>query len=133
MATGRPSDASAALPDVATPAYQPKRQDWRYLQAVQELLAENGRITDYTLASKLGVSHTAVWKWRQRPGFEDWANDQLTRYVDRAKPKILTRAVELATRGSIDHMNFLAKVGGWFQQPEGANGSDVNVNVLLKV
>lgn len=75
-----------------------------------------------------------MWNWRRRLGFEDWVNEHLTRYVDRAKPKILTRAVDLAIRGSIDHMNFCAKVGGWFQQRDdggGGDGGSLNVNILV--
>ncbi|MPZ18111.1 MAG: hypothetical protein GEV06_09395 [Luteitalea sp.] len=110
-------------------AYEPRRRDWQHLNALLELLEERGRISDSAIGVKLHVSHTAVWRWRQRPGFETWLNSQLQARTQHWKTFVLARAFALAMRGSIKHMDFLARVLGWYKQPEG--GSEPTINVIF--
>lgn len=127
---GHPAD-SPALPAVA---YRPKARDWKFLQAVQEAIEQDGRLSHEAIANRLGVTRQAVTKRLHDAAFEGWLNARLERAVDDAWPKVMMRATRLALRGSIDHMNFIAKVGGKFKQPDsGPGGGGPVVNVLIRV
>jgi hypothetical protein len=49
--------------------FVPRGRDFQYLQALQELLATDGRVTDQAIATRLNVTRQAVAKLRQREGF----------------------------------------------------------------
>jgi hypothetical protein len=95
--------------DGAATGFQPKRQDWRYLHALQEIVAESGRISDYAIATKLKVSHTAVWKWRQRPGFEGWVTRQLKQFFGFLSEQIRLKVGHQALSGRIEQQRL------WFE------------------
>jgi hypothetical protein len=115
-----------------------------YLAVVEDVLAADGRLSESAIAAKLpgrmvkdpetGEEHEqkltrqAIWRMRQRPGFEDWIGAQLRQQTDREWPTVLRRALRLAQRGSVDHMTFLAKVRGEFKDSPGAGGSNTLVN-----
>lgn len=121
-------------PPLPVVAYQPKARDWKFLQAVQEAIEQDGRLSHEAIANRLGVTRQAVTKRLQDAEFEAWINERLERAVDALWPKVMMRATRLALRGSIDHMNFLAKVGGRFKQGDGAPAAGgPTVNVLIRV
>lgn len=118
-------------------AYTPKVKDWKFLQAYMDAIEHDGRCSHEAIAKRLGVTRQAVWNRLQNPAFTEWVNAQLQRASDEAWPKVLMRAHVLALRGSIDHMNFVAKTRGEFKQrdpedlPPGAGGPVFNVNILV--
>lgn len=111
--------------------YVPDRRAEQYLEAILHLLGEGGRLSDERVGDRMvpKMKADALRKWRTRhPDALAWAWREIERSVDRDKPLVLRRAVDLALRGSIDHANFLAKVGGWFKQPEGGGGAAAGVS-----
>lgn len=115
----------------ATPklAFKPKRQDWLLLEAFQAVIGSTGRLTNAAIASHLNITPEAVRQRLLHQGRQEWINEQLETAVRQAWPRVMARASELAMRGSIDHMTFLAKVGGRFAQTEQApTGGPNNFN-----
>jgi hypothetical protein len=122
----------AELTTVCVPAYRPTPRDWRFLTAVQEAIAADGRLSHEAIANRVKMTRQGVWKRFQDEAFCAWLNAQVATAVDDAWPKVLMRATTLALRGSIDHMNFLAKVGGKFQHidtPTAPGTTIINGNV----
>lgn len=128
-----PEVLSAEVPRREKVAFKPDERDRALLMAYQELIAEHGRITSHALATKVGVSRQAVDKRLENAGRRAWINAHLDRAVEDAWPKVMARATELAMRGSIDHMKFLAQVGGRLKQPDGGGPGGVNVQVVIRV
>jgi len=130
-----PTDASGVV------RYVPDLRAHAYLDAHLVILGEGGRLTNTVLAAKMRppMKEDALRKWRKRnPDADAWVRAEIEKTFEADKALVLRRATELALKGSIDHANFLAKVGGWFKQPEGANapgtnGGGVNVQVNLMV
>lgn len=128
----------SGLSAVVEPTFRPAPRDWQYLTVVQEILAADGRVSDEAIANRLpavredGTKRTkqAVAKQRSRPGFVEWLNGEIRRATDELWPKAVHRAAVLATRGSIDHFNALARLRGEFKQPE---GGPVSVNTALVI
>jgi hypothetical protein len=126
------------LSTVVEPTFKPAPRDWQYLTVVQEILAADGRVSDDAIANRLPAVHPdgtkrskqAVAKQRSRPGFVDWLNAEIRRATDDLWPKAVHRAAVLATRGSIDHFNALARLRGEFKQPD---GGPVSVNTALVI
>lgn len=114
-------------------AYKPKTRDWKFLLAVQDALEADGRISHEAIAKRLNLTRQAVTYRLNDAAFAGWVNAQIERAVDDAWPKVMMRATRLALRGSIDHMNFLAKVGGKFRQGDALPVSQqpINVNILV--
>jgi hypothetical protein len=107
-------------PKVAIPGFRPRRRDWLLLEAVQQVVAEGGRLTNAALGTRVGVSREAVRKrLAKNPQLRAWLNAQLEAAIADAWPSILARAVALALRGSIRHMEFLAEVRGVFGSRRG--------------
>lgn len=102
------------IPAVVEPVWEPRGRDWVYLEVVERFLAERRSLTDQAIATEMKVTRQAVRKMRLRPGFQTWVDGHVQRVFDSCKPRVLAVAVSAAMRGSIDHMNFCAKVGGWF-------------------
>lgn len=101
-----------ALSDVVVTAWTPSARDLKYVQAVVELLNVDGKLLDSSIGARLGVTKQAVQKMEKRPGFMDWVNSEIRRLTDNLWPKAVHRCAVLATRGSIDHFNALAKLRG---------------------
>jgi hypothetical protein len=115
-------------------AFKPKLGDWRFVRAYMDAIEKDGRCSHDAIAKHLNVTRQAVWSKLQRPEFVEWLNAQVQRATDNAWPLILQRANVLALRGSIDHMNFVAKVRGEFKQGDGApSAGGPVVNVLIRV
>jgi hypothetical protein len=124
-------EPAEALPSVA---YQPKPTDWRFVHAYMEAIEKDGRCSHEAIANRLGVTRQAVTKRLHNRSFVEWVNAQVRRATDDTWPLILQRAGVLALKGSIDHMNFVAKVRGEFKQGDGApGGGGPVVNVLIRV
>jgi hypothetical protein len=129
---------AAAAAEALTPvAFKPKLRDWQFVRAYMDAIEKDGRCSHEAIAKHLNITRQAVWAKMQRPEFVDWLNAQVQRATDNAWPLILQRASVLALRGSIDHMNFIAKTRGEFKQhdpddlPPGAGGPVFNVNILV--
>ncbi len=120
-------------PELPRVAYVPHPRDWKFLAAVQEAIAADGRLSHEAIANRLKVTRQAVTKRLNDADFADWINDQIAAAVDDAWPKVLMRATTLALKGSIDHMNFLAKVGGRFKQLDTAPGAGGGLNVQVNI
>lgn len=114
--SGPPSDG---LSPVVESSWEPSARDWQYLRAVKNLIEADGRLSDATIGNQLGITKQGVAKMEKRPGFRVWLNQQLDAATAHRWPLVLHRATVLALRGSIDHMNFLAKIRGAFRQLEG--------------
>lgn len=116
-------------------AYKPTAGDWQLVEAYQAAIANTGRVSNDAIGNQLKITGEAVRKRLAKPGCREWLNEQLERATAAAWPAILSRATTLAIRGSIDHMNFVAKVGGKFAQPEGGGpgqgGTSFTFNVLV--
>lgn len=127
--------AVPAPPALTLVDYEPKAKDWAFLQAVQEAIDTEGKADCPTIARKLGQSKQAVWKRLQDPKFAAWVNQEMRRAVDEMWSRVLYRAAVLSVKGSIKHMDFLAKVRGEFAQrdPDDApgGGSAYNVTILI--
>ena len=131
--------SSALVPagDSGVVRYEPDLRAWSYFEAHMALLGEGGRLTNITLGAKMRppMKEDALRKWRKaHPEADAWVRKRIEESVESDKGLVIRRATELALKGSIDHANFLAKVGGWFKQPEGAGGNggtSVQVNVLV--
>lgn len=139
--TAPPADIPAQLPAASNPAsanlsaplYKPTRRDYDYLAAVQTLLSKDGRVTDSAIAEELKVDRSRPAQMRKKPGFREWLKAELSSRTDDKWPLMLERAAELAMRGSIDHLNFVAKVRGEFKdgqlQPGVSSGLHVHLHV----
>lgn len=116
--------------------YEPDLRATSYLEAHLALLGEGGRLTNLTIGAKMRppMKEDALRKWRKaHPEADAWVRQRIEASVDADKPLVIRRATELALKGSIDHANFLAKVGGWFQQPEGDRSPGAGGPVAVQV
>ncbi|MFN8061870.1 MAG: hypothetical protein U0Q12_22115 [Vicinamibacterales bacterium] len=84
-------------------------------QALHELTETGGRISDSAVAERAGIDRHTLGAWRQNPAFNAWLEESFG-VRNYSKNVVAARAVALAMQGSIDHMNWLAKVFGWFKQ-----------------
>lgn len=133
--TGEVLDAgdTKPLPFHPTPAMQTFAA--KYVEAITEG-ALPVRLQDVAAAAQ--VSPQTVSEWRNDvPGFRDWLNGFLERYVATTWPAVQAVCVRFALRGSIEHMKFLRelmhpKLGPGPALPVG-NGAPVIGAVILNV
>lgn len=126
-------------PASAPVRFKPKAKHLAYLEAVLFVLGDGGRLTNKAIgaAMKPPQAEDAVRKFRTRnPEVDEWVDEQCRIEVEGSRGRVMMRARELALKGSIDHMNYLAKVGGWFAQPDAGDGpggaaTTFNVNLLI--
>jgi hypothetical protein len=128
-----------ALPAVVEPTFKPRHIDWLYLEAVEDITATDGRLTFAAISKRLpGKPDPETGEARpmtkegarliyKRPGFQGWLKAQQSALSDTEWPSIVRRAIALALRGSIDHMNFIAKLRGEFKDERPAGGGASNV------
>jgi hypothetical protein len=104
-------------PNAPKPAYKPSKRDLAYIAAVHQLAADGLPVTDRKLGEVMKVDYSRPAQMRKKPGFLDWLREQLATEADARWPLVVKTAYRLAEKGSIDHMNFLAKdsrrVQGW--------------------
>jgi hypothetical protein len=119
----------ATLP---APAFRPKPKQLAYLLELVDRLADGKPTSDRQMAIAIGVDRLSLRKWQRNDAFNAWLHAELEKVRTQGKSRVLARAQALAERGSVEHMDFLAKVLGWYQTSAlPGNAGPVQINILV--
>ena len=109
-------------------AFAPTEKQRAYLVHLLQGYAHGGDVTDRALAERIKVHATTISHWREDPRFDAWVSSAFEKFIAGGLKKLLVRAMALAMKGSVKHMEFFAKYSG--QAPEGAEGAiDIDQSV----
>lgn len=123
---------TADVPPPATMMFRAKAAQRGYLLELLDRVAEGKPTSDRQMAIACSIDRKVIHRWQRDPGFQQWLNTELEHARWNGKSRVLARALALAERGSVDHMDFVAKVLGWYVAP-GAPAGDrpVQINILV--
>lgn len=106
---------SPEMTPVAT--FRPTPRQVRYLEVHLALIAEGKTATHASVGAALGVSRQAVTKFLKQspPAFRAWLAEELCMWARARRGVIEARCAVLAEKGSVEHIDRLAKLAGWYQ------------------
>lgn len=114
-----PVDSGADLEPPVSPR-------WRVMQRAAYSLIEQGKpVMQVNLATEIGVSKQAIWKFFQsQPGFLAWLDGEMKAENAHLIGPLARRMFGIAMQGSVPHGEFFAKlVAGHYFRPAGEDGA----------
>jgi len=105
--------------------FQPTEKQRAYLVHLLQGYANGGDVTDRSLAEVVEVHATTISHWRDDARFETWVASAFDRFLSGGLRRVLVRAMTLAARGSVKHMEFFAKYSGQAAEAAPAGPADV--------
>ena len=111
--------------------WSPTEKQRAYLIHLLDSYASGADTTDRTLAERINVHHTTISHWRDSPEFEVWIREAFDKFLSGGLKRVLVRALNLALRGSVKHMEFFAKYSG--QAPDPMASADDTRNYSFNI
>lgn len=115
--------------------FVPTEKQRSYLLHLLEGYAAGGDVTDRALAERIKVHPTTISHWRDDPRFDGWISAAFDKFIGGGLKRLLVRAMTIAAKGSVRHMEFFARYSGQAageSAPHGAgSGGDGGYTVVV--
>jgi hypothetical protein len=82
-------------------------------------------LTEGAMARELGVNPSTLWKWKQKPGFQDEVHKLITASLGSDYHDIMAALKRQAKRGSFPHIKMCLELLGYYTERK-----QIDINVL---